>query len=139
MWVIVLIAICVVLFYILPFIGFFALLYVGLQETSFEVQDNGSIVIGEDELRIDKDYKTYLDETTECYIYEARLTNNSKNYYNYLDIAFSFYDKDDYVLGKENFYLDTLKEDGKWKIKVSYCDKDYKDVTRVEIDTVDLQ
>lgn len=53
-----------------------------------------------------------------------------------LNVIYDLYDKDGYILGSAEFYIDNTDVDDKWKTKASYCEVDFKDVDTYKVSSI---
>ncbi len=137
-WVIAL-AIIVGIISILGPIIFIIVLFSFDRTSKFDIRNDGTININDEELVVNKDINGYYDEKTNSYYIEGYLKNNENEDYEYVYITFNVYDENNNILGEATADLSHLEKKGTWKFKAAYSSVDSKDVAKFKLTDVEAE
>lgn len=126
----------VICMYIIPIgLGVWAVIN-DINSSKYEVQGN-EILINKGNLKM-TNITSYYDSDEKIYYIEGLLRNNQNKKYEYIDITFLVYDGSNNILGEATTNLSVLEENGTWRFKAKYFEKDAEEVSSYKFSSIEL-
>lgn len=104
----------------------------------FKKNRNGSVSINDGKLMIQKDIDGYYEEEDKTFYILGTLTNNTANYYDYIELEYIVYDEEGNILGNASATLNQLKKGKSWRFKIVYDGIDAKEVSSFELSNINI-
>ena len=98
----------------------------------YTVLDNGAISIDKNKVTIQEGVRGQYIEEREAYYIEGKVTNNTDEDYNYLEIKYALYNESGEILGEASTFIQTIGAGKTWNFKIIYDDIDAATVTNFE-------
>lgn len=117
---------------------FISIIFFSDFDPMFKKNRNGSISIDDGKLIIQKDIDGYYEEEDKTFYILGTLTNNTSNYYDYIELEYIVYDEEGNILGNASTTLNQLKKGKSWRFKIAYDEIDAKEVSSFELSNINI-